>query len=288
MYPPRGAGKRIGVSILGGIASRASSTRRVVARCGHYPSVLPPSLNIPPVNRLRTCSETRLTVNVGAVETEQLFRAQAGADGEDRDRPVARVELVRDLLHVGPRLERRHLAPLVPLPLRVLDPDAKRPGSRGSARPPTRALAGTPGTRRAATRRERHAPVLELEPVRRVGMPVAELARALFSCASSFRLVPGRRSRPCRSRNMSRRASTVCGRWAMGIRSPRRSASTSLDFGRRASRAPPSWMGTRPGRAGGRPRRGSGPAMHVPRLTAEPRCLAGMTVSLRLCESPAD
>jgi hypothetical protein len=38
------------------------------------------------------------------------------------DRPVALVEFVRDSLDVLPRLERKDLAPLMPLPLRVADP----------------------------------------------------------------------------------------------------------------------------------------------------------------------
>jgi hypothetical protein len=57
------------------------------------------------------------------VQREQFLRPKAASDGDERDRPLARVEFGRDRLNLSPGVEREHVAPFVPLPFRVLDAD---------------------------------------------------------------------------------------------------------------------------------------------------------------------
>ena len=86
---------------------------------------MPPSFSTPPVNTPLDGRAARLPVHVAPVQAEQLLGPQAGADGDDRDRPVARVELGGDGLYVLPGVERQHVAAFVPLPLRVPVPDRR-------------------------------------------------------------------------------------------------------------------------------------------------------------------
>lgn len=93
---------------------------------------------------LADTDEPRVAVDVTPLERDPFLWSEAGADCEERDCPVALVELVRDRVDLGPRLERDDRLPLVPLPLRVADPRGwlplsepalVRPGERLPERP---------------------------------------------------------------------------------------------------------------------------------------------------------
>lgn len=131
------------------------------------------------------------SVDIRAVEAEQLLRPEAAPDRDDRDRPVAGVKLLGDRLDFRPRLERERVAAFVPLSLRVADPDGGvtgaeaprgRPGERLSERAEN-VVAGAGG--------ERGPPVLQFEPVQRVGMSVAESGLRVLELL--FELPPCRR-----------------------------------------------------------------------------------------------
>src|SRR5205823_3303868 len=63
-------------------------------------------------------------VKVAPLEPPQFLGAQSGADEHDRDRSIARVQLVPDRLELLPALERSDLALLVDLHTPVANPGA--------------------------------------------------------------------------------------------------------------------------------------------------------------------
>jgi hypothetical protein len=130
-----------------------------------------------------------LPVDVATFQAEQFLRSQAGPDGDDRERPIARVELGGDGADFVPRLERPDFAPLVPLPLRVLDPRRCVPGRQSAFDPPSEGLPERAKDAVTRSGRESLPPVLDLDTVQTVRRPVAKLGPCFpqLRCQVPFR-----------------------------------------------------------------------------------------------------
>jgi hypothetical protein len=123
--------------------------------------------------------DARSAVYVSAVQAEDLLRPQPAAAGDDRDRPIAGIELVCDLDNLLPGLEGKHLPALVPLALRVLiSAEASRLAcERATAQESACRKARNTSCREPAG--SSFAPVLQLDLAQAVRVAIAELGPGL-------------------------------------------------------------------------------------------------------------
>jgi hypothetical protein len=91
------------------------------------PGVFPLSFNSPPTNRRRTLTDRASRSTSERCRPIHSSGRRPGADRENGDRRITWVELVGDGVDLLPGLERRYLAPLVPVPPWVPDPVGRVP-----------------------------------------------------------------------------------------------------------------------------------------------------------------